>query len=56
MVLVTLQRYGEAEEVQRKMKHLADCMRQHFDVVRNHVASQVDGKITETGDPHHLLY
>lgn len=43
------QKYDEAAKVQAQIKLLGECMRQHFQVVRSHVAAQLDSKITETG-------
>ena len=43
------QKYDQAAEVRRKIKLLGDCMHEHFQVVRTHVAAQVESKIAETG-------
>lgn len=45
------QRYDDVDEVHAKMKSLADCIRQHLETVREHVLSQVDGKVADTGEP-----
>lgn len=43
------QKYDEAVKVQAQVELLGEYMREHFSVVRGHVAVQVDNKVKETG-------
>ncbi|CAM9120187.1 unnamed protein product [Ectocarpus sp. 6 AP-2014] len=50
------EKYEEAAKVQVQVKLLGDCMRQHFQVVRSHIADQVGSKLTETEGVVHAIH